>query len=231
MYGYLRDGYRDVGVFSVSHHRFANLMRDMAYRGAWRPALRHLAEAIASQTGIRDYLDGEKVVHAFLAAHFSLVGHYLIHSERELNKGYADLHLEPFLARYPGIPYGYVIEIKYLKRGEAADEGAVAARLAEASGQLQGYLADEALARRQPSVHYVGLAIVFHGWEMAGPARRWTAVSPEISPTSCCGRGSARCDKAYSLKPLRRRYGYAFSAFRSVRLVTAASPRPRDESW
>ena len=167
MYGYLRDGWRDVGVFSVSHHRFANLMRDMAYRGAWRPALRHLAEAIAAQTGIRDYLDGEKVVHAFLAAHFSLVGHYLIHSERELNKGYADLHLEPFLARYPGIPYGYVIEIKYLKRGEAADEGAVAARLEEARGQLRGYLADEALTRRQPSVRYVGLAIVFHGWEMA----------------------------------------------------------------
>ena len=50
MYSYLRDGYRDVGVFSVSHHRFANLMRDMVYRGAWRPALRHQAEAIATQT-------------------------------------------------------------------------------------------------------------------------------------------------------------------------------------
>ena len=44
MYGYLRDGYRDVGVFSVSHHRFANLMREMACRGAWPPALRHLTE-------------------------------------------------------------------------------------------------------------------------------------------------------------------------------------------
>ena len=167
MYGYLRDGYRDVGLFSVSHYRFASLMRDMAYRGAWRPALRHLVEAIAAQTGIRDYLDGEKVVQAFLAAHFSLVGHYLIRCERELNKGYADLHLEPFLARYPDIPYAYVIEIKYLKRGETADEGAVAKRLEEAREQLRGYLADEDLARHQPSVRYVGLAIVFHGWEMA----------------------------------------------------------------
>ena len=34
MYGYLRDGNRDVGLFSVSHYRCANLMRDMAYRGA-----------------------------------------------------------------------------------------------------------------------------------------------------------------------------------------------------
>ena len=167
LYGYLRDGYRDVGVFSVSHYRFSNLVRHMAYRGAWRPALAFLAEAIAAQTGIRDYLDGEKVVQAFLAAHFSLVGHFVIHSERELNKGYADLHLEPFLARYPDVRYGYVLEIKYLKRGEAVDGTAVAGRLREARAQLQRYLADESLRRHQPSVRHVGLAVVFHGWELA----------------------------------------------------------------
>ena len=107
------------------------------------------------------------MVQAFLAAHFSIVGHFLIHSERELNKGYADLHLEPFLARYPDVAYGYVLEIEYLKRGESADETAVAARLREACSQLRGYLADEGLRRRQPSVRHVGLAVVFHGWELA----------------------------------------------------------------
>ena len=167
LYGYLRDGYRDVGVFSVSHYAFSNLMRRMAYRGAWRPALEFLAEAVAAQTGIRDYLDGEKVVQAFLAAHFSLAGHFLIRSERELNKGYADLHLEPFLTRYPDVRYGYVIELKYLRRGEAADGDAVASRLREARAQLRGYLADEGLRRLRPAVRHVGVALVFHGWELA----------------------------------------------------------------
>ncbi|NIN89653.1 MAG: hypothetical protein GTO45_33260 [Candidatus Aminicenantes bacterium] len=32
----------------------------------------------------------------------------IIHSEKELNKGYADLVLEPFLARYEGIKYSYL---------------------------------------------------------------------------------------------------------------------------
>ena len=167
MYGYLRDGYRDVGVFSVSHHRFSGLVVDMAYRGAWRPALAFLADAIGAQTGIRDYLDGEKVVQAFLAAYFSIVGHFLIHSERELNKGYADLHLEPFLARYPDMRYGYVIEIKYLKRGEEANAAAVESRLEGARTQLRGYLADARLRRQSPAVRHVGLALVFHGWELA----------------------------------------------------------------
>ena len=168
MYGYLRRAYRDVGVFSVSHHHFSGLVRRMAYKGEWRPAVEYIAAAMAEQTGIRDYIDGEKVVQAFLAAHFSVVGQFLIHSERELNKGYADLHLEPFVAQYPDIGYGYVMEVKYLKRSERLDESVVAETLRGAREQLKGYLADEGLRRRAPSVRYVGLAVVFHGWELAG---------------------------------------------------------------
>ena len=167
MYGYLRRAYRDVGVFSVSHHHFSQLVRRMAYRGEWRPALEHIAAAIAEQTGVRDYIDGEKVVQAFLAAHFSVVDQFLIYTERELNKGYADLYLEPFVAQYPDIGYGYVLEVKYLKRSERVDESVVAETLRGARSQVAGYLADEGLRRRAPSVRYVGLAAVFHGWELA----------------------------------------------------------------
>ena len=169
LYGYLRDAYQDVDVFSVSHHTFSCLVRGMAYDGAWRPALEYLRDAIAEQTRIRDYIDGEKVVHAFLAAHFSMVDHFLIHAEHELDKGYADLYLEPFLARYPDVSYGYVIEIKYLKRSEPADASLVAERLREAEEQLRSYLADAGL-RRHAAVRHVGLAVVFHGWEMAASA-------------------------------------------------------------
>ena len=167
MYGYLRGAYRDVGVFSVSHHHFSRLVRGMAYKGEWRPALEYIAAAIAEQTGVRDYIGGEKVVQAFLAAHFSMVGQFLIHSERELNKGYADLYLEPFVAQYPDIGYGYVIEVKYLKRSERVDDSVVAETMRGARAQLAGYLGDEGLRRRAPSVRYIGLAVVFHGWELA----------------------------------------------------------------
>ena len=180
MYGYLRKAYRDVGVFSVSHHHFSRLVRRMAYKGEWRPAVGYIAEAMAEQTGIRDYIDGEKVVQAFLAAHFSVVGQFLIHSEGELNKGYADLHLEPFVAQYPDIGYGYVMEVKYLKRSDRVDGSVVAETLRGAQAQLAGYLADEGLRRRAPSVRYVGLTVVFHGWELAG----CEAVEPEPEPAA-----------------------------------------------
>ena len=53
MYGYLRDGYRDAGVFAVDLYRFEQLMLRMATDGEWRPVFEFLNHAIARQTGIR----------------------------------------------------------------------------------------------------------------------------------------------------------------------------------
>ena len=166
MYGYIRDAYDDVGLFAVDVYTFSRLVRAMGYKGTWQPALDFLRDALVEQTGIRDYLDGEKVIHGFVAAHFSMVNHFLLHSEYELNKGYADLYLEPFVAQYSDMGYGYVLELKYLKRREPLDESLLAATRREAAQQVRGYLADQGLQRRYPSVQHIGLAVVFHGWEM-----------------------------------------------------------------
>ena len=174
MYGYLRDGYRDVGVFSVDLFTFERLVHEMAYRGAWRPVLEFLSAAIAGQSSIRDYIDGEKVIQGFLAAYLSATEHFVFHTERELGGGYADLCLEPHLQRYTGMRHGYVIELKYLKRGEAASETRVAVAAQEAEAQVQRYVADERLARQYPTVLFTGLAVVFHGWELVHAA----AVAP-----------------------------------------------------
>ena len=166
MYGYLRDGYQDVGVFAVDLYRFEQLMLRMATEGEWRPVLEFLSEAIARQTGIRDYISGEKVIQGFLAAYLSVADYYVFRSEAELGKGHADIALEPLVARYPQLRRGYLIELKYLSRAESVDGGRVAAAAGAASTQLERYLTDERLARQFPEVRFTGLAVVFHGWEM-----------------------------------------------------------------
>ena len=166
MYGYLRDAYRDVEVFRVSMFRFEQLMMRMANQGEWRPALEFLGSAIAAQTGIRDYIAGEKVIQGFLAAYLSVTDFYVFRSEAELGKGHADIALEPLLARFPHLRVGYLIELKYLPRSESADEAGLAAAVSDATAQLRRYLADERLARQFPGVRFVGLAVVFHGWEL-----------------------------------------------------------------
>ena len=110
----------------------------MACRGAWRPVLEFLAAAIRRQTGIRDYIAGEKVIQGFLAAYLGATDHFVFHTERELEgttgrrrsgnlpQGYADICLEPFLVRFADMRHGYVIELKYLKRSASATEERVA---------------------------------------------------------------------------------------------------------
>ena len=76
-----------------------------------------LRDAIAAQTSVRDYLDGEKIVQGFLAAYLGVSRHFLLRTEVELNKGFADISLEPLVAQFPELRYGYLVELKYIKRG------------------------------------------------------------------------------------------------------------------
>ena len=166
MASYLRDAYRDVGVFSLDLVEFDRLTRRMALGGEWRPAIERLSGAIAEHTGIRDYLQGEKVVQGFLAAYLSASGYFVFHTEMELAKGYADIVLVPRPERYPGMRHGFVIELKYLRRDPQAEEQ-VRAKATEAAAQLRRYLSDGRLTRRYPDVQFRGLALVSRGWELA----------------------------------------------------------------
>ena len=165
MYGYLRDAYRDVGVFSVDHLAFEDLTWAMARDGAWRPAVDFLADALHRQTSVRDYVQGERLLQGFFAAYLGAANCYVFHTEQELGKGYADMVLTPLTVRYPTLTHGFVVELKYLKRDEDGEAPAQSA-LAAAKDQLRGYLADERLARQHPSVRFAGIALVFRGWEL-----------------------------------------------------------------
>ena len=165
MYGYLREAYEEVGVFSLNLVEFDRLTRRMALAGEWRPAVEHLCKAVAEHTGVRDYIQGEKVLQGFIAAYLGAAEYFVFHTETELARGYADVVLEPLVARYPGMRYGFVIELKYLSR-RLGSEARVMATAAEAVAQLRGYLADGRLARQYPDVEFKGVALVFRGWEL-----------------------------------------------------------------
>ncbi|MEJ5198104.1 MAG: PD-(D/E)XK nuclease domain-containing protein, partial [Anaerolineae bacterium] len=79
--------------------------------------------------------------------------------------GFADIYLEPFLARYPDIQYGYLIELKYLPRGEER-AARLPALIAEAEGQLRRYRADERVRKVAGRVTLKSVVLVYHGWEL-----------------------------------------------------------------
>lgn len=165
MYSYIRDGYEDVDVFNVDLWHLAGLTRGMAYDGAWQAVFRFLAEEVEKQTAIRDYLTGEKVIQTFLLAYLNVTDYYLTHSEEEMGKGFADLYLEPFLAKHGDLQYGYLFELKYISRSEWS-EAKLKEQVAEAKSQLAEYAQDDRLTKRSMGYQLIQGVLVFCGWEL-----------------------------------------------------------------
>lgn len=165
MYGYLRDAFQDVNIFRIDVWSFANLMRDMAYEGKWQAMFDFLAEEVKKQTSIQDYLSGEKVIQGLLLAYLNVTDYFLTWSEHEMQKGFADLYLEPFLARFPDMRYGYLIELKYIARSEC-NESKLQEVITDATTQLKQYAGDRRLQSLPQEVTLKKLVIVYNGWEL-----------------------------------------------------------------
>lgn len=165
LYGFIRDGFRDVDVFRLDPWRLSNLLSEMAYRGDWRPFFDHVAGAVKEQTSIRDYLNGEKVIQGFLLAYLNVTHFFLTWPEHEMGGGFVDLYLEPFLARYPDMQFGYLIELKYVARSEYNAEK-LQEKIAEAETQFQKYANDERIAKVAQQLPLKCLILVYSGWEL-----------------------------------------------------------------
>ena len=79
--------------------------------------------------------------------------------------GFVDLYLEPFLARYPDMRFGYLIELKYIARGEYNPEK-LKEKIAEATTQFKKYANDERIRKVAEQVPLPCLILVYNGWEL-----------------------------------------------------------------
>jgi hypothetical protein len=172
-YDYIKETYEETGIFTLHFSKYEALMKEMAFNGKWEPLIVYLAEQMATSMGIRDLITGERAIQAFLNVYLGLSALYLVHSEKELEKGYADLVLEPFLAQYPQLKYSYLLEIKYIQtrtnKKEATPEKIETVR-AGAEAQLNRYSRDEKFQKaaghttlKKVVLIFSGTRLVYHG--------------------------------------------------------------------
>ena len=169
MYGYIRSAFEDVDVFKLDIWRLTGLLRNMAYRGDWRPFFAYLHEQISQQASVRDHLHGEKMLQGFLLAYLNVTHNFLTWSEREMGGGFVDLYLEPFLARYPDIKYGYLIELEYISDSQFNKrefDQSLAKEKAEAETQLRQYAQDARIVEVAKQVTLKKLVLIYKGWEL-----------------------------------------------------------------
>jgi len=170
MYSYIREAYKNVGVFKVDVFKLDNIISHMAYSGNWKELFTFIAGEINKQTKIRDFIEGEKVVQTFFLTYLNIIDVFDTLTEKEAGKGYADLVLKPFFYRYPDAKFGYLIELKYISRNKFTEE-LKTEKIKASKIQLAKYSSDESLKKMMlmsphGNVEMKKLIIIFNGWEM-----------------------------------------------------------------
>jgi hypothetical protein len=165
-YDYIRGAYRDTGVFDLDISVYSDLISDMAYDGKWEPFFEFITARMRESMSLRDLITGEKSIQAFLNVYLGLSNLYVIHTEKELNKGYADIIMEPFFAGYEGIAFSYLIEIKYIKAGRKPVKTEMQQLKSEAEEQVKQYSIDKKFMKKIAGTKLIKLALIFAGHEL-----------------------------------------------------------------
>lgn len=111
-------------------NRFAGHVRQLAAAGSLE-VFDFLAQELARNSSIHDYISGESFIKGFLAAYLSLNPYYEVRTEDEWSKGFVDIYLHPIT---PDVRFAAGIELS-----DELTETLLEQITAEALEQLQGY--------------------------------------------------------------------------------------------
>jgi len=150
-------------VFKLNTDKLEMYFEALALEGSLE-IFRYLAQMIKENTGIRDYIYKEQSVKSMYMAYLSLSPYYIVKSELELNKGFADLLIKPF---NPYVKHIGLLEFKYIKLSDKADKQTIEKLKQEATEQLNKY-EDDTLVTTYTSkgITLKKVILIFHGWEM-----------------------------------------------------------------
>ena len=155
---FIQSAYRDIS-FNPFIEKFNHYLEDFGFDKDLK-VFHYLADEVKANSVIRDYIDGENFIKGFLIAYFSLNPYYEVISELELNKGFADITLNPSKAE---IPYGALIELKYIPRSKYTEQLKLQ-KIQEAKEQLKTY--DIKTVKQLRDKPFVKIVLVYNGWEM-----------------------------------------------------------------
>ncbi len=160
---FLRDTLALEKMFQLNSDKLEEYLKTFALEGSLQ-IFQYLAEMIKENTGIRDYIYKEQSIKSMYMAYLSLSPYYIVKSELELNKGFADILIKPF---NPYVKYIGLLEFKYINRSDKADKKTVKKLKLEAIEQLNKYEKDALVTQyTNQGIGLKKVVLIFHGWEM-----------------------------------------------------------------
>ena len=161
---FLDDTLKVENIFNINTDKIEDYFQNFAIEGDIE-IFKFVADQIKINSSIRDYIYKEQHIKSMYLSYLSLVPYYIIKSELELNKGFADILIKPFNNDY--IKYFGMLEFKYIKREDKVTKDKIDSLVQEATKQLEKYQDDELVATYiKQNITLVKIVLIFHGWEL-----------------------------------------------------------------
>ncbi len=164
IYSYMMNIYQESLEINLDTHKLKNLMEKLAWEANWKDYFSYIANELREKSVIREFIEGEAHVKAFILAHLGFNPYYLIMPEYEMNKGFSDFYMKPDFVRIPDLPYSYVIEIKYCTKQNK--EKTCEDLFLEAKEQLNKYSKDAKIQNSIGNTKLIKLVLVFEAWDL-----------------------------------------------------------------
>jgi len=143
LWNYIQNAYNDVYELKINNHFLGRAFNSMATKGEYKPVFQYIIDKFYEAVSLRDFTFHEEGVKTCLLAWLNLTHIYDTVSEAELNKGYADIVMQPTRRYAEYVKYDYIIELKYVKATDCEtaenEQKAVEKALSEAKTQLAQY--------------------------------------------------------------------------------------------
>jgi len=138
---YVRKALKD--AYSLELVDLNKVYAKMTKQGEWEPLFNYIFAEFYKISSNRDFIYREQGIKGFLLAYLNMSKAYTVHSETEMNKGYADIYIQPNVLIYPEMcPTHFIVELKYLTKAELK-ESSVEAHFSQAKSQLEQYGKDQ----------------------------------------------------------------------------------------
>ena len=162
---FLKDSLDLENIFTIKTAKLSEHLVEFALNGD-SEVFNFLAKEIKRNSAIRDYIYNEQTIKSMYLAYLSLTNYFVVQSEAELNKGFADLFLKPL---NPFVEYVGLVELKYIKRATKVTKELIESLLKEAKEQLEIYEKDAIVTQfLNEGKKLKKVVLVFHGWELVG---------------------------------------------------------------
>ena len=160
---FLKDSLELENIFTLKTDTLTKHLKNFALNGETE-VFEFLADEIKRNTAIRDYIYNEQTIKSMFLAYLSLTSYFVVQSEAELNKGFADLILKP---HNPYVEWFGLLEFKYIKRSDKINKKLITQQIAQAKEQLEVYEKDELVTQfLEKGKKLKKIVLVFHGWEL-----------------------------------------------------------------